>query len=352
MKQQSILLLSILLLTFSLAACGGEVAALPTAVPTGTSTIIPTITSTPTPLSKKAYLPTYQAKLTERFIAEVAGQTATAALWTQTPTRTPSPTRTPKASYTPTATLPITVTPGYEQWGNASYSPDGKWFAVKYSFEEQEQRFIALVVGSMDGSANWIVDQLPVEGHFFYYPTPFLWSKDGKHFYFKHYLIQDGCFSLGNGGENLFRVNLEDGEKELVFEQFASEMALSPDETKLAYVDFGDSGVRILDIETGVEIELERLYPELLIDQIGLVWSPDGNKVAYAIMHYVCEPDSPTSIMIIDVNQASQELIIQDDERGMHPIAWVDENTILLGNVTGQYWHFNPRTGEVTEISE
>jgi hypothetical protein len=352
MKRWVIFFLSILFLANSLAACGGEVAALPTAAITSTKTTLPTITLTPTPLSKKAYLPTYQAKMTERFIAEVAGRTVTAVLWTHTPTRTPTPTRTLRASYTPTATLPTTVTLGYEQWGNASYSPDGKWFAVKYSFEEQKQRYVALVVGRMDDSASWIVEKLPANGNFYDYPTSFLWAKDGKSYYFRHYWIQDGCFSLGKGAKILYRVNLEDGKKVLIFDQFASEMALSPDGTKLAYVDYGDTGVRVLDIETGTEIELEHFYPELLSDQIGLVWSPDGNKIAYAIMHYVCEPDSPTSIVIIDVNRASQEIKIQDDERGMHPIEWVGESTILLGNVTGQYWHFNPKTGEMTEITE
>ncbi|MBN2499570.1 MAG: hypothetical protein JXB38_02320 [Anaerolineales bacterium] len=58
MKQWAILFLSILLLAFSLAACGGEVAALPTATPTRAKTSTPIPTNTPTATATSTSTPT------------------------------------------------------------------------------------------------------------------------------------------------------------------------------------------------------------------------------------------------------------------------------------------------------
>lgn len=325
-------------------------AALPSAVPTGTKTTFPTITLTSTPLSKKAYLPTFQAKQTQWAVATVADKTATADFLTSLPTKT----ETPQVTRTPTATIPITITPGYEVWRGASYSSNSEWVSVVFQSEQNDQLYLTLRVTSIDGSANWVIEEIPVEDENFvrYYPAPFHWSIDGKHFYFTHLGWMDGCFGYVNGGKDLYRVNLENGRTELISDTFASVMVLSPDESKLAHVEYGNSGIRILDIETGKEIELEYLYPKLITDQKGLIWSPDGSKLAFTIDLDPCGAFAPSSIVIVDVRQQTQRIIVREDKDHPFTVEWVDEGTILLGSWIGKSWYLNVSTGEMTEIIE
>lgn len=122
MKRWIVFLLSSLFLVLILCACGSEDGALPTSVsPTPTATL-----PTATPLSKKAYLPTYQAKMTQRYVEE---GTATAVQWTQTPTITLTPTISPTPTSPPSGMFYNVEIASEMIWGQA----EGTLLLLDYS---------------------------------------------------------------------------------------------------------------------------------------------------------------------------------------------------------------------------
>lgn len=261
-------------------------------------------------------------------------------------------------SFTPTIAQKATATPQpKELWGKPSYSPNGKWVASRYKFSEGLISFLSFSVESVDGSFVWEIKTIPIENKppFLEFPAPFLWSKDSKTFYFVDQGFQDGCFTYAGGGKKLYSLNLDTGERKIILNEFASEIKFSPDESQIAYVNYGDTGLQILDLQNGNKIEFEHLYPELLTDQIGLVWSPDGNKLAFTILLDACVSDKASTIVIADISKNSQRIIIKEDENHLHTKEWIDENKILVSdwsNDPAHLWYLNPKTGELILVNQ
>lgn len=268
------------------------------------------------------------------------------------------PTSTHLTSFTPTTTLTATATPQpREPWGEPSYSPNGKWVASRYKFYEGEISFLSFFVKSIDGSSVWEIETIPIENKppYLEFPAPFLWSKDNKTFYFVDQGFQDGCFTYAGGGKKLYGLNLDSGKTTTVLDKFASEIKFSPDESKIAYVNYGKTGLQILDVETGKEIEFEHLYPDLLTDQYSLVWTPDSNQLAFTIILDACISDKATTIVIVDVSKNSQKIIIKEDVNHLYTKEWVDENRILVSdwsNDPAHLWYLDTKTGELTLVNQ
>ena len=266
-------------------------------------------------------------------------------------TLTPFPSSTP--TITPTATAQLK-----ELWGEPSYSPNGKWIASRYTFSEGSISFLSFFAESTDGSSVWEIETIPIENKppYLEFPAPFLWSKDNKTFYFVDQGYQDGCFMYVDGGKKLYSLNLDTGERKTILDKFASEIRFSPDESKIAYVNYGNTGLQILNLQNGINTEFEHLYPELLTDQYGLVWSPDGNQLAFTIILDACISDKATTIVIVDVTNNNQRIIVRESKNHLFTKEWIDENRILVGdwssNDPTHLWYLNPQTGELTSANQ
>lgn len=248
--------------------------------------------------------------------------------------------------------LASTSTPTTELYGDQSHSPDQQWIVSVYKSFENDETFLTLVVEKQDGSVMWVAEKVLAgqSAALAQYPTPFHWSTDSKTFYFTNLGFQDGCFSYSEGGKKLFSLDLGTGNVRTVLNEFASEMKFSPDESMIAYVNYGDTGLQILDVKTGDKIEFEHLYPDLLTDQYGLAWSPDSTQLAFTILLEACITDRATSIIIADIASMSQKILVNEDERPLGSEEWLDESRILVSDWSENSWYLNPQTGELTPI--
>jgi hypothetical protein len=270
-----------------------------------------------------------------------------------------NPTLTPTATAQATSTQPAStstpiVTPTAELWGSQSYSTDQEWIASIYKSSENDQYFMTLVVEKRDHSRKWIVGKISTDKTKVVaeYPSPFHWSSDGKTLYFTHQGFQDGCFSYAAGGKGLFSLDLATGKVRTILHEFASQMKFSPDESMLAFVDYGRTGLQVLDVATGDKIEFEHLYPDLLTNQYGLVWSPNNDQVAFTILLEACITDKATSIVIADIASMSQKILVKEDERHLGSEEWLEESRILVSDWSENSWYLNPKTGELTSIGQ
>jgi len=268
----------------------------------------------------------------------------------------PTLTTTAQVIKQPTSTSTPIITPTAELWGSQSYSSNQEWIASVYKLFENGQYFMTLVVEKKDHSRKWSVEKIPADNTRVVteYPAPFHWSSDGKTLYFTHQGFQDGCLSYVAGGKKLFSLDLTTGNVRIILNEFASEMKFSPDESRLAYVEYGDTGVKILELETGNIIEFDRLYPDIVTNQYGFAWSLDNTQLAYTILLEACITDRATSIVIINIAENSQKIALSEDEKILVSKEWVDESRILLSNWSGwseNYWFLNLQTGELTSVN-
>jgi Tol biopolymer transport system component len=229
-----------------------------------------------------------------------------------------------------------------------STSPDGKWKATV--LEDQESA--SLRVSSTDGSVVWIADTVTERDIYggFEWPIPFHWSKDGRYLYFTHHERGDGCISLFHGSD-LQRLDLQTGEVTEIIPRVGYWLALSPDETTLAYLSF-EKGLILHDLPSGderqVHLDIEDAYPETPLHKSHLLWSPNGNLLVLTIDIDVCGPGWSTAIVQVDVATLSQTVLLHEDEKLLYTIEWLEANRILLWEEGGHLWWLDTTTGTVT----
>lgn len=171
-----------------------------------------------------------------------------------TPTTTSSPAATatmmPGRTETPFSPAPeITFT---------STSPDGKWAAQGAAMPatDAETRHVWLNVSKTDGTVEWrVVDEWSAQALGQTTPKPFAWSQDECYLYFTNFGVPDGCPRFVNGSD-LHRVDLSDGSVTEVVPVVGFWLALSPNESQVVYVGYGDRGLVIRDLATGEEREV------------------------------------------------------------------------------------------------
>ena len=190
------------------------------------------------------------------------------------------------------------------------------------------------------------------------YPYIFKWSDQGDFLYYSHLTTGgDGCYIPSEpGGYGLRRFDLLTGEDTLVLEKRGTWLALSPDETKLAYVQGWDGNVTLLDIEKQTEQTVP--FPPIT-DVYGLVdttdyiyWSPDGNSFVYAFLWGDCGDYFISYIVHFDINTQEQTILINHDEHGYIPVEWNEQDKILLLDNENNNWWLNPVTKEITPANE
>ena len=231
---------------------------------------------------------------------------------TQSPTRTHLPIKTPPVILTPTERLPTPTrkSPNDRTW--SAQSPDGHWIAegaLQEFWGEPCEVHTSLTVKRVAGSQAWEVwsdkQNCGLGGSI---PIALQWSSDGQRFYFTNLVLSDGCAEFSNGSD-LHQVNLNTGAVKQIAPAIGSALALSPDETQLAYM--GQRGLIVRDLISGVE--RESALPTGA--QAGrLLWSPDGSALVFTLTEQPCS--GIDSIILVDVQTRQQQTLIENDKRG------------------------------------
>lgn len=239
---------------------------------------------------------------------------------------------------------PKPTAPPIQTW--SAQSPDGAWLV-----EGTRQEFLgeaceihtSLTVKKVDGSNEWKVwDGKQNCGLGSANPQPFYWPTSGGDFYFTNVPMVDGCAQFVNGSD-LYRVDLTTGEVTQIVRDVGLSLALSPDETQLAYIAYGQRGLVIRDLVSG--LERESALPTNA--QAGnLVWSPDASALAFTLDEQTCS--GIYSIIRTDAQSFERQTLIENDERGLETVSWLDPDSIALVDKEGRHWWLEVKTGKLS----
>jgi hypothetical protein len=253
----------------------------------------------------------------------------------------------------PTPTL-VLAAMHLEEW--TQHSPDGRWTASGLAaLPVNGSAFVyytRLEAARVDGRQSWT----PVDGWGplamgYTTPAPLKWSRDGTAFYFTNRPHPDGCGVLVNGTD-IHRLDLETGAVTEVLPAVALSLALSPDEARVAYIGFGERGLIVRDLATGVErplpLDLEPETTGQIPPQAGFpVWAPSGNHLALTIADDPCGilPEAGNSIVIVDLVTGAASPVLDRDPRSFVTVDWPAEDRLRLKDSSGNTWTLNPGTG-------
>lgn len=292
----------------------------------------------------------------------------TAPVLSDTPSLTPKPTATIRSTVLPEPTVPSE--PTRPTSAPVSYvtedfiSPDGNWKATIDTTrveinKNRDLLNIVFLVKSTDGKTVSLIDDSaaidqPLEGYI--YPYVFKWSNDGKSLFYSHISTGgDGCFVINKpGGSDLKRLDLNTGDT-ITLVDGATYMALSPQESLLAYNKDWGSFLTIKDLNSLVENDY--FSPAKTIGNIpgnvtDIIWSPDGNYLAYTFIGNPCDFPAKTSVVLMDVRNRNSKILIDVSETDYYTKEFLDTNTILMvaeqTGVPAAPYLFNILTGEIT----
>jgi hypothetical protein len=233
-------------------------------------------------------------------------------------------------------------------------SPDGKWNAqglVAFPATDPKMGYyVRLKVARVDGTFEWTaVDEWSALGLGYTTPQPFQWSRDGRYFYFTNEPVVDGCAVFVNGSD-LQRVDLEDGSVAELAPSSGLWLSLSPDETMLAYIGYGDRGLVLRDLSTGAEREV-KLDPGQSYAAGHVVWSPDGAALALTLALRPCSTNWAVSVSVlrVEVETLEQRTLVQEDERLFVTAQWPTPDEVLLQDEAGNSWRMDANTGQIGE---
>lgn len=270
------------------------------------------------------------------------GETATP---THLPTLPAAATATPVATPDP-ATMEVTT--------SSTLSPDGRWEAVQTVAipKNGASYYSNLTVTERAGNLRWaVVDAWAPFGLGYTVPRPFQWSRDGRSLFVTNDPAPDGCALFVNGTD-LARVDLATGAVTQLVEPVGLWLSLSPDETKLVYLSWGeDRPLVVRDLASGAEqaIVLPTSDPNWQAGNI--VWSPEGDQVLVTIANAPCEGGwaKSTSIVQVTLDAPQAKLLLESDERLLVTTGWPEPSTILLADQDGQTIEMNAATGQIEQ---
>ena len=317
-----------------------------------TSTAQPAATQTSAPATGTREPATEAATRTE-----AAPETATPAPAT--------PTDAPTLAATETASGPATSTPvleALETTSTTSTSPDGQWVAVAaVSFPTSkngvtcencgDQYFARLTVRRADGSQMWTaIAEWRQMGLGYNTPKTLIWSAEGDALYFTETGYSDGCGHAFTNGSGLKRLNLSDGTVTELLSQNGYWLTISPDETQVAYLEYGDRQLGVRDFATGAE----QHYPlnDLGTVEMGeIVWAPDASAVVIAVVNNTCvDLDAEPSQWVIQVRLADGArtvLVEPSTTRRLKPVAWPSADKLVLVDGAGARWLLTISSGQI-----
>jgi hypothetical protein len=242
-----------------------------------------------------------------------------------------------------------------------STSSDGKWVAARLVAFPKENvggqlAYIRLMIFSTDGKTHWtVIDKWAEMGLGFPTPSPLKWSQDSKHFYFTHLVMPDGCsaFPLLT---DLQQVNLEDGRVKELLPDSALALALSPDESQVAYISYRERGLVLRDLATGDERET-KIDSGKDFNAGNILWSPDGNAFALTLAINPCTGAygvsktvwaESTTILWVDAKTLQQKALVKEDPRLFITSEWNEPARInITDGEANSLWYLDVNTGEI-----
>jgi Tol biopolymer transport system component len=260
-------------------------------------------------------------------------------------TGAPSPIHTPNPTDTPTSTPEIAFT---------SMSPDGRWLArgAEETATDAGDRHAWLDVSKTDGSVAWrVVDERSGQALGQTTPKPFGWSQDGRYLYFTNYGVPDGCPGFVNGSD-LQRVDLLQGSVTEILPGVGFWLALSPDESRLAYIGYRQRGLIVRDLATGEEREIG-LDNNVESARLGhILWSPGGTQLVLTAGFNLCGPpeERAHSIIRVALSDGEHTTLIEPDRRLFVTQAWQTPGRVLLTDQDGRRWEMDVDTGDVDQL--
>lgn len=242
----------------------------------------------------------------------------------------------------------------------SSSSPNGELvargiFSTPKSGEQAGQTYASVTVGKPNGNIYWtLFDGWLVGGLGSTTPQPVQWSLDSKYFYYTDQPepAVDGCKVLQANGVDLKILDVNTGEIVELLPEIAFSIALSPDESRVAFIQQGSFNLVIRDLSFGQD-EVVDIDPGWDFEAGNLFWSPDGNALALTIANLPCSGGYPeaglfaesTSILVVDTSNYQVRNILDEDTTRKVTIGWESERSIKLQDPTGNVYILDEITG-------
>jgi hypothetical protein len=167
------------------------------------------------------------------------------------------------------------------------------------------------------------------------------WSPTGRFFYYTDARegVPDGC---GYWSRPMSRVDTTDWSIEEL-----SGVAQSQAGTRLA--GWSDEDLVIWDID-GEEIgrvEIARRN----FSRGPIVWSPEGDSIAYLLAEHFCVPGSEneSTVVVVDVSNFSAEVLLTSNSPAYQDIAWYGSEQLVLADGLGGRWFLDLATGSISD---
>ena len=242
---------------------------------------------------------------------------------------------TPTPTEAPVQDLPVDL----------SSSPDGQWRATwsesDSSLHVTRQNSAVIWKTAFDAQRfGWDHGEL----------RPYRWSADGRFLY--AIIFPSSDHECAMDGSGLLKLNLADGAvtEVLMGKGRLYALALSPDETKLAYVECaGWQGLIVRDMQTGQEVRSQWAEEAELAS--GIVWSPTGDAMVFSMQAALTDTQGVLAgwrflLVRADWPSLTQTTVSKGPEY-YRPIAWPEANQVLLRSRDEQLWQLALETGKL-----
>lgn len=216
-------------------------------------------------------------------------------------------------------------------------------FSTPLEGDQAGQTYANLSIGKPNGRIYWTLFDGWLGGGLGYTtPQPLQWSADSRYFYYTDQPVVEGCKALPVNGSNLLQVDIETGQIHELLPQIAFYLALSPDESRLAYIAQGSLNLVIRDLGTGKENTVD-LNPGWEYDAGDLFWSPDGKLLALTLANKPCPNfqldavpyTDTTSILVVDTATFTVRTLIGADAERKVTSGWKTVDQIKLKDPAG-----------------
>lgn len=256
-------------------------------------------------------------------------------------------------SSNPIVATPETAAPAETQtWA----SPDGVWTATQgliapYERDGQEWFQASLVVRNTTDGREWVVvDEERGYGLGFEAPILYQWSADQSALYYSSSIVGDGCglFAYNKG---LYAVDLATGKQTKVAPARTRFLALSSDESRVAYEDETtptEVVVRVL----ATSAEQRFTLPALAVaQQVGeFTWTPDNQYLLFIVATNACDPgDWRHSIYSYNPATGDVTPLVADAVEQFH-IRTVDTEAAILVDQNQIIHKLDILTGELSAV--
>jgi hypothetical protein len=236
-----------------------------------------------------------------------------------------------------------------DEW--TASSPDGQWVAeglVAWPRGAAEQYFTRLTVTRVAGGQTWTaVEVWRPTGLGFTTPELVQWAADGAALYFTNRPHPDGCAVLVTGSD-LLRLDLATGAVIELLPDVGRSLALSPDESRVAYVTWGEPRLVVRDVATGTEHAIALDLPAGATAGQP-VWAPDGGQVALTVIYNACFGPGPVThaVWIADPAAGTARVVLAASQRQFVAVDWRAPGEIILDEAATGRWRLDIATGVV-----